>query len=460
MAAEAGAELSGMEFSAYYTVAPAFSTMTRSMSYALRNLHGRAGVVNWTSHRGRAATEALARALLGGGRFYCSLHRMPMDIRARLTRIQPEPDAAFRAPFGSTRSPTAFPVTLHGEGTIRGTAGCASPATIAQPPCRACSPPATWQRGRWSQARHPAAARRIRHGRFRLAGGPAKRQPYAPGCSPSRARSRRGTWRGRAASAAGAHRHGRAGRRCRRASGGVALRKEPVSLWQCIAGFPAASRRGSGRVISAFFRAWHRPGSAAQPGGGGDDGACAAGATVQRSRGTESRGMHRRIDAPARDPRQQHRLLTGGWIGPGCSLPPRPFRMPPDDRVAGRRALHCLQHLRAGLPDQRVRCRPGRQACHRAPGRIARLASCASCTALRTRSMSRLIAAARSPSMQRPLSRQGGSVSIAGTPAGANGAATRRIRTRAGAWMRCLPEPAPLARPIRGRVSSVTTPAG
>ena len=34
MAAEAGAELSGMEFSAYYTVAPAFSTMTRSMSYA------------------------------------------------------------------------------------------------------------------------------------------------------------------------------------------------------------------------------------------------------------------------------------------------------------------------------------------------------------------------------------------------------------------------------------------
>ena len=34
MAAEAGAEFSGMEFSAYYTVAPAFSTMTRSMSYA------------------------------------------------------------------------------------------------------------------------------------------------------------------------------------------------------------------------------------------------------------------------------------------------------------------------------------------------------------------------------------------------------------------------------------------
>ena len=34
MAAEAGVDLSGMEFSAYYTVAPAFSTMTRSMSYA------------------------------------------------------------------------------------------------------------------------------------------------------------------------------------------------------------------------------------------------------------------------------------------------------------------------------------------------------------------------------------------------------------------------------------------
>lgn len=34
MAAEAGAELSGMEFTSYYTVAPVHSTMTRSMSYA------------------------------------------------------------------------------------------------------------------------------------------------------------------------------------------------------------------------------------------------------------------------------------------------------------------------------------------------------------------------------------------------------------------------------------------
>jgi succinate dehydrogenase/fumarate reductase flavoprotein subunit len=34
MAAEAGASLSGMEFSAYHTVAPAHTTMTRSMSYA------------------------------------------------------------------------------------------------------------------------------------------------------------------------------------------------------------------------------------------------------------------------------------------------------------------------------------------------------------------------------------------------------------------------------------------
>ncbi|WP_204350408.1 FAD-binding protein, partial [Klebsiella pneumoniae] len=34
MAAEAGASLSGMEFTAVYTVAPKHSTMTRTMSYA------------------------------------------------------------------------------------------------------------------------------------------------------------------------------------------------------------------------------------------------------------------------------------------------------------------------------------------------------------------------------------------------------------------------------------------
>jgi len=35
---------------------------------------------------------------------------------------------------------------------------------------------------------------------------------------------------------------------------------------------------------------------------------------------TESRGMHKRIDYPAADPGQQHRLLTGGldqvWVAP------------------------------------------------------------------------------------------------------------------------------------------------
>ena len=40
MAAEAGAELSGMEFCSYHTVSPIFSTMTRSMSYAFATYYG------------------------------------------------------------------------------------------------------------------------------------------------------------------------------------------------------------------------------------------------------------------------------------------------------------------------------------------------------------------------------------------------------------------------------------
>jgi succinate dehydrogenase/fumarate reductase flavoprotein subunit len=120
MAAEAGAEFSGMEFSAYYTVAPAFSTMTRSMSYAFA-IYTDATGRELDIPAGRPATQALAKALMAGPVF-CSLHRMPDDIRARLASIQPN----LMLPFvrqGIDPFTDRFPVTLHGEGTIRGTGG-------------------------------------------------------------------------------------------------------------------------------------------------------------------------------------------------------------------------------------------------------------------------------------------------------------------------------------------------
>ncbi len=120
MAAEAGAELSGMEWSAYYTVAPACSTMTRSMAYAFAVYTDAAGR-ELDIPAGRDAPVGLARALAEGPVF-CCLNRVPDDIRERMTRIQPN----FMLPFvrhGLDPYTQRFPVTLHGEGTIRGTGG-------------------------------------------------------------------------------------------------------------------------------------------------------------------------------------------------------------------------------------------------------------------------------------------------------------------------------------------------
>ncbi|WP_282397726.1 FAD-binding protein [Pseudomonas sp. PS01298] len=120
MAAEAGAELSGMEFSNYYCIAAAGSSMTRSMVYSFGEYFDAAdrplGIAT-----GPGFTEDLARALLNGP-VYCRLNRVPPDIRAQLPSIQPN----LMLPFdrrGVDPYRQRFAVTLHPEGTIRGVGG-------------------------------------------------------------------------------------------------------------------------------------------------------------------------------------------------------------------------------------------------------------------------------------------------------------------------------------------------
>jgi succinate dehydrogenase/fumarate reductase flavoprotein subunit len=120
MAAEAGAELSGMEFCSYHTVSPIFSTMTRSMSYSFATYLDAAGR-ELPIPQGSDSTPALARALLDGPVF-CHLGRMPSDIRDVLPQISPN----FMLPFVRKRIDPfnePFEVTLRGEGTVRGTGG-------------------------------------------------------------------------------------------------------------------------------------------------------------------------------------------------------------------------------------------------------------------------------------------------------------------------------------------------
>ncbi|MTH35929.1 FAD-binding protein [Paracoccus limosus] len=121
MAAEAGAQLSGMEFTAVYCVAPARTTMTRSMSFAFATYHDEAGQV--LPIGGPDITRPLAQALMRG-RVFADLARTPADIRAHVPTISPNFLLPFRR-WGIDPYRQKFEVTLHGEGTIRGI-GCQS----------------------------------------------------------------------------------------------------------------------------------------------------------------------------------------------------------------------------------------------------------------------------------------------------------------------------------------------
>ncbi|NNJ15378.1 FAD-binding protein [Pseudomonas putida CSV86] len=120
MGVEAGAELSGMEFSAYYCIAPAGSTMTRSMVYTFGRYFDAAGR-ELDIPQGPDFNNALARHLLRGPVF-CRLDRIPADIRARLPYVQPNLMLPFDR-LGIDPYRDKFAVTLHGEGTIRGVGG-------------------------------------------------------------------------------------------------------------------------------------------------------------------------------------------------------------------------------------------------------------------------------------------------------------------------------------------------
>lgn len=121
MAAEAGVAMSGMEFSTHFTVAPAFSTMARAMSYAFANYYGPDQSPLHLPGSPAEFTRALAKALQAGP-VYCDLGRMPQDIRDRLPYISPNVMPPFTR-NGIDPFTDKFPITLVSEGTIRGVGG-------------------------------------------------------------------------------------------------------------------------------------------------------------------------------------------------------------------------------------------------------------------------------------------------------------------------------------------------
>lgn len=305
MAAEAGAQLSGMEFTTYYTVAPVRSTMTRSMSYAFATYYDEDGAVI-PMPPGPDTTRPLARAMLKG-KVFCSLHRTPQDIRERVPTISPNFMLPFRR-WGIDPYRDRFEVTLHGEGTVRGIGGL----RIVGEDC-ATSVPGLFAAG-------DAATRELVAGA--ISGGGNVNSAWATSS---------GQWAGRGAArhaaANGAARGGRpigqAGLRPAAAPRAVDLRAALAAIQgEMLAYDRNIFRSGdkSSRSVDLLEGVWAEL----------DARAVGVGASLLRTRETaamlatarwcaasalareESRGMHQREDRPKLDPRFTHRIVSGG----------------------------------------------------------------------------------------------------------------------------------------------------
>ncbi|MFN6535006.1 MAG: FAD-dependent oxidoreductase [Nostoc sp. EkiNYC01] len=120
MAAEAGAEMSGMEFSNAYGISPAFSSVTKTLFYnwATFTYEDGTAIPGAGSQRGRSV---IAETLLQQP-VYAILDKATESMRPSMRLAQPN----FFLPFdraGIDPFTQRFPVTLRLEGTVRGTGG-------------------------------------------------------------------------------------------------------------------------------------------------------------------------------------------------------------------------------------------------------------------------------------------------------------------------------------------------
>ncbi|MFC0038805.1 FAD-binding protein [Actinomadura rayongensis] len=121
MAAELGAELSGMEFSAAYALSPAHGAHTKGlmMQFATYTL-GDGTLVDVPDPLG--ARERIAELLAAGERVFARLDRAPAELREAMRQAQPNYflplDKAGIDPFRDR-----YPVRMVLEGTVRGTGG-------------------------------------------------------------------------------------------------------------------------------------------------------------------------------------------------------------------------------------------------------------------------------------------------------------------------------------------------
>lgn len=312
-AAEAGVELSGMEFSNAYGLAPAFASVTKAAFYRWATFYYEDGrpIEGAGSARGRSV---IARTLMNEP-VYCVLDQAPESMRAALRASQPN----FFLPFdrrGIDPLTQRFPVTLRLEGTVRGTGGI----RIVSEEC-ATSVPGLYAAG-------DAATRELICGGF--TGGGSHNAAWAMSS---------GYWAGQGAalyakelgSVATRRRAVGAGRATLHADDDRVLDPEVVVKRVQDEVFPYdrnlfRTQRGLAESLTRLDELWGdvqtRPVQTARAVVRARE-AAAMVATARfmyrtASERTETRGMHKHLDYPGLDPAQQRRLITGGldqvWV--------------------------------------------------------------------------------------------------------------------------------------------------
>ncbi|MFI0421803.1 FAD-dependent oxidoreductase [Spongiactinospora sp. 9N601] len=317
MAAELGAELSGMEFSNAYALSPAYGSHTKGLMMQFAGYYDEEGralqAAGLTDGRRR-----IARLLADGRPVFARLDKAPPELREAMRQAQPNYflplDKAGIDPFTQ-----AYPVRLVLEGTVRGTGGL----RIAGADC-ATTVPGLYAAG-------DVATRELITGS--VSGGGSHNGAWAISS---------GTWAGSAAAAfarTGRPRRprscpaGRAGRAGLRPHGSPGLATADVVKAVQEEVMPLKRnyfREADGlvRSLGELDRLW----SAVSAGltGEGREAMRARQAAAMVAHGRwmyraalardESRGMHQRLDRPGADPGLARRIRVGGldrvWTAP------------------------------------------------------------------------------------------------------------------------------------------------
>lgn len=316
MAVEAGARLSGMEFSLSWSLSPEWAS-TRTLPYTgARFYDDRGNELDIAPPRtGHRHYQALGAAMLAGP-VWADLVDAPAELHGVLRRIQPLTVAAFER-RGINIFRDRFRVKLFGEGTIRGTGGVDlvdGECRTGEPGLFAAGDTATRElvAGASSGGGAVNSAWALSSGRIAGAAAAAEALASHPGDTPARALGQaalRPSSDVRAVDAAGLI-----------ARAGAAVHDYDQALWR------TGEKLGHGaRALDADWAAIAAHGHARGRAQVELRSAAAVVATARwvvaaaRDR-AETRGLHVRVDAPETDPAQARRQLTGGldrvWTRP------------------------------------------------------------------------------------------------------------------------------------------------